>query len=112
MKNVYWFSLCECGVNLPSEVGLNSPVNVLMIWCPSTLLEIGFAIPSRSVTFENICFPGEAWRRMFYPCICTILSLYFVYFWIMFLPNKAKAGSNVLFPKLAFTFGMIILDVI
>ena len=41
---------------------LNSPVNVLMIWCPSTLLEIGFAIPSRSVTFEtfvSLVKPGE-----------------------------------------------------
>ena len=100
-------------INLPNEVDLKSPVNVLMIWCSSTLLEIGFATPSKSVTLENICFPNEAWRRMFYPCICTILSLCFVYFRIMFLLSKVKADTRLCFLSWHLPFsGMIISDVI
>ena len=77
VKSVCFFSF---------KVGLNFPVNVLTIWFPSALFEIIFAISNRSATHENIYFPvevwvllpGESWRRMLYPCICTILSLYYV----------------------------------
>ena len=105
VKSVCFFSF---------KVVLNSPVNVLTMWFPCALFEISIAIPSRSVNRESICFPiefwvlfpSESWRRMSYLCICTVLSLWFVYFRIMFLPSEVKPCSRILFPQLVLIFLM------
>ena len=103
VKSVWSFS---------NEVNTRSSVGVLTTWFPSALFEISIAIPSRSVDHENICFPikvwvlfpGEAWRRMLYPCICTVLSLWFDYCQIMFFPSEVKSWNRNLSPQMVLIF--------
>ena len=85
-------------------------------WCLNNMvfspIEISITIPSRSTDRETfvfpvevcVIFPGEAWRRMLYPCICTDLLLWCDYFQIMFFPSDVKTQNRILFPQLVLTF--------
>ena len=51
-------------------------------------------------------FPGEAWRRVIYPC--SVLVYYyqihaFIIFPAVFLPSEVKPRSRTLFPQLVLT---------
>ena len=94
-------------------MGLNSPVNVLMIACPSPLLKIGFAIPRRSITFENICFPMKPEEGCSIPV--SVLFCHFVLFTSELCFSSVKLKQAVGYVSSAgiyLFFVMIILDVI